>query len=126
MRVRSGHRMHRIEAHAKARGEQIADRVEIEQRLHQRGILNDRVDDLDRGCLDGGRFERVEIDIGRVGNLVLVDRLAARENRIGNFFRRGAAVAGIVFDAEIAVRAARIVAGGQDDAAERAQRPDQP
>jgi hypothetical protein len=40
------------------------------------------------------------------------------EDRVGDFLRRRPAIAGIVLDAEILMRAARIVAGRQDDAAE--------
>ena len=39
VRVGAGDRVHGVEAHAKAGGEQRADRVEIEQRPHQRGVV---------------------------------------------------------------------------------------
>ena len=64
MRIRAGHRMQGVEAHAEARGEQGADRVEVEQRLHQREILRDRVDDLDLGPLDLDGPEAVDVDVG--------------------------------------------------------------
>ena len=39
--------MHGVEGHAEAAGEHRADRREVEQRCHQRGVVGDRVDDLD-------------------------------------------------------------------------------
>ena len=62
---------------------------------------------------------RAEIDIGRVDDLVAVDHLGARKHRVGDLFGRRPAIADIVLDAEIAVRPARIVAGRQDEPAER-------
>ena len=67
----------------------------------------------------------VDVDVGRVRDVVGVDRLGAGENRVGDLLRRRAAGADVVFDAEIAVRSARIVARRQDDAAERAEMADE-
>ena len=55
----------------KPRGEQRADRVEVEQRPHQRRVVLDGIDDLDHGVADLGLAERVEIDVGRVERLIL-------------------------------------------------------
>ena len=41
-RIRPGDRVHRIEAQPEAAAEQIAQPVEIEDPLHQRGIIGDR------------------------------------------------------------------------------------
>ena len=106
-------------------GEQRADRVEIEQRPHQRGIIGDGIDDLDARAVDRDLAERVEIDVARVDRLVGRDRFRAREDRVGDLLRRRAAVADIVFDAEIAVGAAGIMARRQDDPAIGAERADQ-
>ena len=46
--VGAGDRVHAVEAHAEAGGEQRADRIEVEQRPHQRRIFRHRIDDLDR------------------------------------------------------------------------------
>jgi hypothetical protein len=54
----------------------------------------------------------------RIGDQVAVDDLGAGEDRVGDLLGRRAAIADIVLDAEIAGRAAGIVAGRQDDAAE--------
>ena len=115
--IGAGHRMHRVKTHFEAGGEQSADRVEVEQRLHQRRIFGDGVDDGDLGALDPGHADRIEIDDGRIGDSVMVDRLGVHKHRVGDFLRRGSAVADIVFDAEVAVRAAGIVACRQDDPA---------
>ena len=123
--VGAGYRVQGVEAHAKPGGEQGADGVEIEQGLHQRQILGDRVDHLDLHALDLDRPKAVDVDVRRVGNLVGRDRLALGEDRLGDVLRRRAAGADIVFDPEIPMRPAGIVARRQDDAAEGVKRPDQ-
>src|SRR5476649_2406370 len=65
-------------------------------------------------ALDG-----VDVDIGRVADAVFGYRLGLVEDFFGDLFRRRAAVGDVVLDAEVAIRYARIVAGRQDDAAER-------
>ena len=117
MRVRAGHRMQGVVAHAEARGEQRANRVEVEQRLHQRQILRDRVDDLDLGRLDLGCAEAVDVHVRRVGDFVGGDRLGMGEDRLRDVLRGRPAGADIVLDAEIPMRAAGIVARRQDDPA---------
>ena len=42
--IRSGHRVHGVEAHPKARGEQCPDCIEVEKALHQIGVDRDRID----------------------------------------------------------------------------------
>ena len=46
-RIGAGHRAHRVEAQPEAAAEQVAQPVEIEDALHQRGVIGDRVDDRD-------------------------------------------------------------------------------
>ena len=46
--IGAGDRVHRIEAQPEPAAEQFAQPVEIEDPLHQRGVIGDRVDDLDR------------------------------------------------------------------------------
>ena len=118
MGVGTRHRVQGVEAHAEARGEQGADRVEVEQRLHEREILRDRIDDLDLGPLDLDRPQAVDVDVRRLGDPVGGDRLRAGEDRLGDALGRRAAGADIVLDPEIAMRPARIVACGEDDPAE--------
>ena len=120
VRIRPGDGVHRIEAQAEASRRTGRACLEVEQRLHQPDVVGDRVDDLDRGHLDRGDADRVDVEIGRVRDLVGIDDLGAGEDRVGDLFRGRAASADIVLDPEIAVRPARIVAGGEDDAAERA------
>ena len=118
--IRPRHRMHGVEAHAEAALEHGADRVEVEQALHQFGIVADRIDHIDRHAAGLHRAHLVDVDRVEIGNLVFADLLRALEDRIGHFFRRRAAILGVVFDAEILVRAAGIVARRQYDAAEGA------
>ena len=102
-----------------------ADRVEVEQRLHQREILRDRIDDLDLGPLDLDRPEAVDVDVCGVGDRVVGDRLGMGEDRLGDRLRGRSAGADIVLDAKIPMRAAGIVARRQDDPAKGAERADQ-
>ena len=51
--------------------------------------------------------EAVDVDVGRVGDLVGGDRLGLGEDRLGDVLGGRAAGADIVFDAEIAVAARR-------------------
>ena len=62
--------------------------------------------------------DAIEIDVGNIGDLVAVDDLGALVDGVGDLFRRRAAIADIVLDAEVFGRAAGIVAGRQHDAAE--------
>ncbi len=125
MRIRTGDGVQPVEPHTEARGEEIADRVEVEQRLHQREILRDRVDDLDLGPLDLDGPEAVDVDVRGVRDLVRRDRLGVGEDRFGDVLRGGSAGADVVLDAEIAVRAAGIVARRQDDPAKGGERANQ-
>jgi hypothetical protein len=84
-----------------------------------------RIDDLDRQLADLALPDRVEIDRCRVDDAILVDRRGPGIDRLGHLLRRRPAVGDIVFDAEIFVRPAGIVAGGQDEAADRAALADQ-
>ena len=50
--IRAGHGVHRVKGHGVAGRDRRADRVEIKQAFHQRGIIGDRVDHLDRQIAD--------------------------------------------------------------------------
>src|SRR6185437_15242822 len=89
------------------------------QRLHQGSIVGDRIDHFDGHAAGLLRPDLGEVDIGGIIAEVALDRLGAGKNRVGDLLRRRPAIADIVLDAEIPVRAARIVRGGEDDATER-------
>ncbi len=110
--------MHRVELHAEPALDHGADGVEVEQALHQFGIIGNGIEDDDLGVADPCGADRVDIDIGHIGDPVLVDHLGAGEDRLGDLFRRRSAIADIVFDAEIFIRPAGIVAGRKHHAAE--------
>ncbi len=118
--IGSGHRVHGIEAQAKAAADQFAYRGEIEQRFHEFGIVGHRVDDFHAHVAERMAARAVEIDRRRIDDAIARQRAAAGENSVGDLLRRRAAVGGVVLDAEIALGTARVVAGGEDDAAERA------
>ncbi len=116
--IGAGDRVHRVEAHLEAaRAQQRADRVEVEQAFHQLGIVGHRVDHLDRHAAERLRPEGGEVAIGGFDDAELVDAAAVGVDRLGDALGRGAAVADVVLDAEVAVRPAGVVAGGEDEAA---------
>jgi hypothetical protein len=128
-RVRPRDGVHRVEAEPERRpavgaGDEPPDRREVEQPLHERRVVGHRVDHLDRHGPHGVRAQRVERRVGRVERAVLGEGARARGHRVGERLGRGAAVAEVVLDAEVAVRAARVVARRQDEAAGRAARAD--
>ena len=116
--VGAGDGVHGVEAHGEAGGEHGADGGEVEQGRHQRLVVGDRVQDLDRHPADLGGANAIEVEVGGVQGPVFGDGPGVGEDRVGDLLGRRAAIADIVLDAEIAVRPAGIVAGGEDDAAE--------
>ena len=110
--------MHGVEAQAKAAADQGANRREIKQRFHQFGIVGHRVDHFHLHVAHRLRPQPVEHRIGRIDDAVAIQRSAAGKDRVGDFFRRRPAVAGVVLDAEVALRPTGIVAGGKNQAAE--------
>ena len=120
--IGAGDRAHRVECHGEAR---TPDRVEIEQRFHQGGVIGDGIDHLDGQVADLHLAERIEVDIVALHDQIAVDRLRAGVDRLRHLFGRRAAIADIVLDAEILVRPAGIVAGGEDETAERLALADQ-
>ena len=117
--IRAGDGAHRVERHGEAALDRALDRGEVEQALHQRGIVGDRIDDLDRHAAHRHLAQRIEVDVIGLDGQPAADRLGVGVNRIGHLFRRGAAVRDVVLDAEVFVRAARVVTGRQDQAAQR-------
>ncbi len=81
--------------------------------LHQLCIVADRIDYLDRHPGRHRRFfDHIDVDHADIRDLVAVEiARVLREDRVGDLLRRRAAIADIVFDAEILVRPAGIVAG---------------
>ena len=124
-----GDRRHGIEAHAQSALHGGSNAVEVEQALHQQRIVGDRIDDFDqhRACraVDGCGADLVEIDRDRIGDHVAVDGQRARVDRFGDLLGCGAAIADVVFDAEIAVRPAGVVACGEHEPTEGLALPDQ-
>ncbi len=118
VRVGAGDGVHGIELHAEAARKHGAYPVEIEQRLHELGIVGDRIDHLhDHGARMVGA-DGAQVDVGCVDGEVAVDDLGAREHRVGDLLGRRATIADIVLDAKIAIRPARVVARRQHQAAE--------
>ena len=124
-RIGAGDRAHAVEGKGEAAGDLRADGGEIEQAFHQFGIGGDGIDHFDGHVAQLAGADRVDIDIGGFQDFVAVDHQRSRGDGIGHLFRCRTAIADIIFDAEILVRAAGIVAGRQDEAAKGAGRADQ-
>ena len=122
--VGAGHRVHRVELHPEAGREQLADRVEIEELLHELGIVGDRVDNLDCHAADLGRADPAEVDVRRILVVVRRDLLGPRKHGFGDLLGRRPAVADVVLDAEVAVGTAGIMARRENEPAERLVLPD--
>ena len=60
----------------------------------------------------------VDVHIGKIGDFILANGFAFGIDRVGDLFRCRAAIADVVLDAKIPLRAALIVAGRQHHAAE--------
>jgi hypothetical protein len=116
-RIRPGDRAHRVERH---RQFCRPDRVEVEQRFQERGVILDRVDDLDGHAAYCDFAVGIEVDVLCVDGQPTVDLKRPRVDRVGDALGRGAAIGDVVLDPEILVGTAGIVAGGQDQAADRA------
>ncbi len=116
--IGAGDRAHRVERNPETGSDMGADRVEIEKLFHQLGVVCDRVENLDLHVVHLRGADRVKRNVVGLGNPVAVDQLGAFIDRIGDLFGRWAAIRGIVLDAEILVRPARIMARREDDAAE--------
>src|SRR5690606_11485815 len=104
-------------AQGEAAGEQVADGVEVEQPAHQLGVDRDRVDHLHRRAAQPHLAGRVQRHVRRLGNAVAGDLQRPRVNGGGQALRRRTAGGVVELDPEVAVGAARVVAGGKDDAA---------
>ncbi len=123
-RIRAGDRRHGVEFDRQAGAESLADAVEVEQRLHQRAIICDAVDDLDAQGADLRFTEPVDIDVFRLDDLEGCDLARAGVDRLGDLLGRRAAVGDIIFDAKVAVRAAWVVTRREHDPAEGFERAD--
>ena len=117
MCVRPGDGVHGVKAHGQAARHRRADGVEIEQAFHQRGIIGHRIDHLHAQPADLRGADRVEINVRRLHRAPLRDGGGALIDRLGHALGRGAAIGDVIFDAEIFLRPAGIVAGRQHEAA---------
>jgi hypothetical protein len=84
------------------------------------GIVGYGIDDFHVQVFDALVAGRVDREVGRVADAVAGNHRAAFVDGFRQLLRCGAAVAGVVFDAEVAVRAAGVMTGRENDAAEGA------
>ncbi len=117
-RVGPGHGIHGVETHAKtAVGEQCADTVEIEQPFHQCRVIRDCIHHLDAQFARLLLARLVQRDLADIGQPVMLQPQGSAPHRLGQRFGRLAAVGGVEFHPEIALGAAGVVAGGEQETA---------
>ena len=114
-RIRAGGGVHRIK-HKGMLGDMRANRREIKQRFHQIRIIGGAADDAHLGVADAVTARLVERRQFHRGNRVLRQGLGHGISGFGGMLRRGLPGGEVELDAEIAVLAARVVAGGQNNA----------
>lgn len=90
----------------------------FKERLHQFGIIRYRIDHLDRHAIHFSRAQATKVNVRRIDNLIFRNGFRTVENGIRHFFRCRTTIADVILDAEIPVRAARIMAGRQNNTAE--------
>ena len=117
-RVRACDGAHRVEAHAEAAAEERAQPFEVEQLLHDRRVVFERVDDDDLCVADARGAFAFEVNVRVFDGEVACDLLRLGVDALGDGFGRGAAVARVVLDAEVFFDAAGVVAGRKHKAAE--------
>ena len=122
--IGTGDRMHAVETEAEAGRKELPDAVEVDQALHHRDVVGNWIDDLDRHQPERRGPDRVERRRVCREDAVGVDRPGAREDRVGDQLRRRTAIGDVELQTEIAVFAAGIMAGRQDEAAKGAARAD--
>ncbi len=84
LRVRSVDRVHRIEAQAEVRlPDQLGDAFEIEQTLHQRGVIGDRVDDDQPHRSELRLTDAIEIDVVDIRDAIAAYLATALVNPFG-------------------------------------------
>ena len=89
--------------------------AEIEQLLHQRGIVGDGIDHFDQHVADLRGPDSVEINVA-IHHQPAVDGLCTGVDRLCDGFRCRSAIGDVVLDAEILVGTAGIVARREDQA----------
>ncbi len=119
-RIRAGDRAHCVEGEGEALADHLPNGWKVEQLLHKVGISGNRIEHFDRHSAKLGRADGVDVDVVRIDDAIAVDRERVGMDRVRHFLRRGAAIAHIIFDAEILVRASGIMAGRQKQTTERA------
>ena len=95
-------------------------RSKVDQALHHHDVVGNWIDDLDRHLPERRGPDRVEPRRVCREDAVGVDRPGAREDRVGDRLRRRTAIGDVELQTEIAVFAAGIMAGRQDEAAKGA------
>ena len=113
--VGAGDRVHGIEGDAEVAPQQGCDAVEVEQLLHQGDVVVDPVDHLHGHGAEAGRPGGVQMERIGIEDAIALQAEGDGMDGIGDRFRRRPAVGSVDLDAEVAVEAAGVVAGREDD-----------
>ena len=114
-RIRAGGGVHRIK-YKRMLGDMRTDGREIKQRFHQIRIIGSAADDAQFGVANAVTARLVERRQFDIGNRVLRQGFRNGKGGFGGVLRRRLPGSEVELDAEIAVLAARVVAGGQNNA----------
>mmetsp|Transcript_4499 Transcript_4499/g.14428 ORF Transcript_4499/g.14428 Transcript_4499/m.14428 type:complete len:593 (-) Transcript_4499:147-1925(-) len=118
--VRALHTAHAVVDHAEVRhGNHLLDLLKVEALLQHREVVLHAIEDLDRlARFEGVDDRHVEAQVRHLlADLELLELPRPLHHLVGHLLRRGAAVLAVVLDAEVVVRAARVVGGRADEAA---------
>ena len=113
-RIRAGGGVHRIK-HKGMLGDMRANGREIKQRFHQIRIIGGAADDAQLGIADAVTARLVERRQFDIGNRVLRQGFRNGKGGFGGVLRRRLPGSEVELDAEIAVLAAWVVTGGQNN-----------
>ena len=116
-RIGPGDRAHRIKPQPEPTRDMVANGVKVEQALHQIRVIRDRVNNIDHHVTQTRLPNRRQVDIMRFQHSIFGNGLRGFVNPVGDRLGRGPTICGVVFHAEIFVRAAGVVAGRHDDPA---------
>jgi hypothetical protein len=118
--IGAGDGMHGVIADPESPVNQGTDAIEVEQPLHQGGVIGDGVYNLHRQRPTGRFADVAQIDPLHICFQITIDGQGALVNSIHERFGCLSAGGGVELDAEVAVGSARIVTGGEQKSAGRA------
>jgi hypothetical protein len=118
LRVGARDRVHGVETQTETpAAEHLRQGLEVKQAFHELRVIAHGIDDLHLHAAQVEAALHGEIDVRCLAGQVVTDGEALAVDRVGYRLRGGTAVGAVELDAEVALRATGVVAGGEDDAA---------